>query len=144
MQKFFIKNKDEMAKFAKDFAAKISNGIIIGLKGDLGVGKSFFAQNFINSLLDKKTEILSPTFNLVCSYNSKRGKIFHFDLYRLKNFEDLENIGFFDGCKNSICLIEWPQIAKKFLEKLPYGKYIELEIKIIGEEEREVFVDNHR
>ncbi len=140
MQIFSIKNKEEMARFARDFAVH-KDLQIIGLKGELGAGKSFFAKHFIESLKQQDgKEILSPTFNLVYSYQTRKGEIFHFDLYRLKSFAELENIGFFDACKNSICLIEWPQIAEKFLKKLPQGKYIELEIKISAEEEREIFV----
>jgi tRNA threonylcarbamoyl adenosine modification protein YjeE len=138
MQKIIIKNKNEMAALAASLATKAQIGDIIGLKGTLGAGKSFFAKNFINALSLEPQEILSPTFNLVYSYDSKKGEIFHFDLYRLKSEEELENIGFFDALKNGISLIEWPDIAKKHLQK----NYLEIEIRLIegaGEEAREVF-----
>ena len=134
-QKISIKNKNEMAALAKKIAASSQEGSIIGLKGSLGVGKSFFAREFINALSATEINVLSPTFNLVYSYSTKKGEVFHFDLYRLKNAEELENIGFFDAIKNGICLIEWPEIAQKFLPK----NYIEIEILSFGEgEEREV------
>ncbi len=134
-QKISIKNKNEMAALAKKIAASSQEGSIIGLKGSLGVGKSFFAREFINALSATEINVLSPTFNLVYSYSTKKGEVFHFDLYRLKNAEELENIGFFDAIKNGICLIEWPEIAQKFLPK----NYIEIEILNFGEgEEREV------
>ena len=128
-----------MAEFAVQLAANSKIGDIIGLKGTLGVGKSFFAKNFINSLQENPTEILSPTFNLLYSYNTKKGEIFHFDLYRLKSAEELENIGFFDALKNGICLIEWPEIAAEFLK----NNYTEIEIKIPAagsEEMREILI----
>ncbi len=115
--KKILENKKQMIEFAKEMASKVRIGNIIALKGTLGAGKSFFAKHFINALQEKETEILSPTFNLVYSYDTKKGEIFHFDLYRLKSAEELENIGFFDALKNGICLIEWPEIAEKFLRK---------------------------
>ena len=128
-----------MAVFAREIAAQARAGDVIGLKGTLGAGKSFFAKNFVNFLSEKPVEVLSPTFNLVYSYETKKGEIFHFDLYRLKSAEELENIGFFDALKNGICLIEWPEIAADFLKK----NYSEIEIKTVAganEEAREVIV----
>jgi len=91
-------------------------------------------------LQKKPTEILSPTFNLVYSYQTKKGEVFHFDLYRLKNAGELENIGFFDVLRSGICLIEWPEIAQDFLKK----NYHEIEIKIpaAADENREIII-NH-
>jgi len=125
-----------MADFAAHLAACAQVGDVFGLKGTLGAGKSFFAKNFINSLQEKKSEILSPTFNLVYVYQTKKGEVFHFDLYRLKSVEELENIGFFEALKNGICLIEWPEIAQEFLKK----NYQEIAIKIGENEAREVIV----
>lgn len=128
-----------MAAFAREIAAQARAGDVIGLKGTLGAGKSFFAKNFVNFLSEKPLEVLSPTFNLVYYYETKKGEIFHFDLYRLKSAEELENIGFFDALKNGICLIEWPEIAADFLKK----NYSEIEIKTVSganEEVREVIV----
>lgn len=126
-----------MADLAKEIAASAQIGNVFCLSGTLGAGKSFFARNFINALQEKPSEVLSPTFNLVYSYDSKKSEIFHFDLYRLKSPEELENIGFFEALKNGICLIEWPEIAQKFLPK----NCTEIEIKIIGEEQREVRIN---
>ena len=137
-QKISIKNKIEMSGLAKKIAALAQIGNIFGLKGSLGAGKSFFAREFINALSASEINVPSPTFNLVYSYNTKKGEVFHFDLYRLKNVQDLENIGFFDAIKNGICLIEWPEIATKFLPK----NYIEIEIVALGDgEEREVRIN---
>ena len=132
-EKIIIKNKKEMADFAAKLAKQAKIGDIIGLKGTLGAGKSFFARSFINALSQEPQDVLSPTFNLLYSYNTQKGEIFHFDLYRLKSADELENIGFFDALQNGISLIEWPEIAKSFLKK----NYLEIEIKIIGREEEE-------
>jgi tRNA threonylcarbamoyl adenosine modification protein YjeE len=141
MKKIVINSREEMANLAKEIALQAKVGDIIGLKGTLGAGKSFFAKNFVNALSKKVCEVLSPTFNLVYSYETKVGEVFHFDLYRLKSADELENIGFFDALHNGISLIEWPEIAEGFLKK----NYIEIEIKTIaasGEEAREVLIKN--
>lgn len=114
-KKIILNSKKEMENLAQEIASSAKIGNIYALYGTLGAGKSFFAKNFINFLQEKKTEILSPTFNLVYSYQTARGEIFHFDLYRLKNSEELENIGFFDALQSGITLIEWPEIAEEFL-----------------------------
>ncbi len=138
-QIIYIKNKNEMSALASRLA-KLSQGTeIFALKGNLGVGKSFFAQEFINALSDEKINVLSPTFNLVFSYKTKKAEIFHFDLYRLKNPQELENIGFFDALKSGICLIEWPEISQEFLPK----NYVEIEIlNCTNEEERKIIIKN--
>lgn len=134
MQKTY--NQSEMQKLAADIALKAKVGDVFGLKGTLGAGKSFFAAAFVNALLEKKAAILSPTFNLVYSYQTSKGSVHHFDLYRLKNAAELENIGFFDCLKDGICLIEWPEIAAEFMPK----NYIEIKIEIKNEGERIVFI----
>lgn len=143
MKKILINSKEEMANLAREIAASAHIGDVIGLKGTLGAGKSFFAKNFVNSLQEKPTEILSPTFNLVYSYETKKGEIFHFDLYRIKDARELENIGIEDALQNGISLIEWPKIAEKSLKR----NYTEIEIKIISganEEAREVLINKVR
>ncbi len=126
-----------MQNLAATVAASTKVGDIFGLKGTLGAGKSFFAASFVNALLDQKTTILSPTFNLLYSYQTPKGRVHHFDLYRLKNVEELENIGFFDCLKDGICLIEWPEIAEEFLLK----NYTEIKIEIKNEWERMVTIN---
>ena len=142
MKKIRVNSKDEMAALAAEMAALARAGDAIGLRGTLGAGKSFFAKHFINALSEKSVEVLSPTFNLVYSYETRKCAVFHFDLYRLKSEEELENIGFFDALKSGICLIEWPEIAADFLRR----NYLEVEIKTVAgaaEEVREVLVIVH-
>ncbi len=130
-----------MIEFAKEIANSIKNNKVIALYGNLGVGKSFFAKNLVNFLQEIPSEVLSPTFNIVYSYQTKKGEIFHFDLYRLKHEEELENIGFFEVIKNHITLIEWPQIAEKYLPK----NCLKITIKNVinhHEEAREIIIEN--
>ena len=127
-----IKNKLEMTKLATKIALLAKKGDVIGLNGTLGAGKTFFASAFINSLLDQKISVTSPTFNLLYTYSTKHAEIYHFDLYRLKKEEELYNIGIEDSIINGISLIEWPNLAKNLITK----NFLDIEIKIDGEKER--------
>jgi tRNA threonylcarbamoyladenosine biosynthesis protein TsaE len=146
MENFFISSSLQMQDFAHRIAKNILPKQTIALYGTLGVGKSFFAKNFINFLQDQPSEILSPTFNLVYQYETTLGKVFHFDLYRLKTSDELENIGFFDILQNHITLIEWPQIAEKYLPK----NCLQITIKnvfddnnALNEEARQIIVEHN-
>jgi tRNA threonylcarbamoyladenosine biosynthesis protein TsaE len=141
MKSIFINSPSEMIEFAKEIANSIEGNKVIALYGNLGVGKSFFAKNLINFLQEIPSEVLSPTFNIVYSYITQKGEIFHFDLYRIKHEEELENIGFFETIKSNITLIEWPQIAEKYLPK----NCLKITIKNVinrHEEAREIIIEN--
>ena len=107
----------ELNKIANKIKDAVLPGDAILLHGEIGVGKTTFVRLFINSCEDKnklkKSEVLSPTFNIVFEYEFKDYKIKHFDLYRLKNDIDINNIGLFEDIDESILLIEWPELIKK-------------------------------
>ena len=92
----------------------VSGGEIIFLYGDIGVGKTTFVIFFINYLEKKNriknSDILSPTFNIVYDYEVGNLKILHYDLYRLKNYNDISQLGMFESSKDHIILVEWPEL----------------------------------
>jgi tRNA threonylcarbamoyladenosine biosynthesis protein TsaE len=105
----------------KEYAKSISPGDIIGLKGNLGSGKTQFVKG-VGEYFQVKDIINSPTFLIVNQYNGidpKSDKVItinHFDLYRLRFKEELETIGFTDYINdNSICIIEWCELAEEYL-----------------------------
>ena len=106
----------ELEKIADKIKKKLSPGDVVFLYGEIGVGKTTFARLLINSFENekklKKSEVLSPTFNIVFEYEIKELTIKHFDLYRLKNNNDIKNIGLFENLEESITLIEWPELIK--------------------------------
>ena len=108
------KNTEELA--AK-FLNKIKPGDIIFLYGEIGVGKTTFVRYLVNKFQKENkleiTEVTSPTFNLLSEYQINQIKINHYDLFRLKSSEEINNLDLFGDSKNSIILIEWPQIIKE-------------------------------
>ena len=94
----------------------ISKGDVILLYGDIGVGKTTFVRFLINHLENKngirESEVLSPTFNIVYDYEVKNVKILHYDLYRLKNYKDIVQLGMFETSKAHIKIIEWPELIE--------------------------------
>ncbi|MCB1215544.1 MAG: tRNA (adenosine(37)-N6)-threonylcarbamoyltransferase complex ATPase subunit type 1 TsaE [Deltaproteobacteria bacterium] len=101
-------------KFVLEQKEKIQQGLIVALKGELGLGKSLWAKAMIAKLVAlPEEEILSPTFTLVEEYTSLKGqKIFHVDLYRLEKASDLEVLDVENLFKKgNLCLVEWPERA---------------------------------
>jgi tRNA threonylcarbamoyl adenosine modification protein YjeE len=111
-----ISNLSQTQALAKKLSMRIIEPIAICLKGDLGSGKTTFAQFFIQSKLPTITEVTSPTFTIVQIYNATP-PIMHFDLYRLKDPEELYELGIEEAFDNAINLIEWPEIAIDILPK---------------------------
>ena len=91
-------------------------GDVIFLYGQIGVGKTTFVRLLINNYENekklKKSEVLSPTFNIVFEYDIKDFTIEHYDLYRLKNEKEIKNIGLFSNLKQNITIVEWPELIK--------------------------------
>ena len=93
---------------------------ILLLKGNLGAGKTTFSQ-FLLKNLGSTDEVSSPTYAIVNEYNSPKGKVFHFDLYRLKKIEEAYDFGIEEYLDNAfLCIIEWPEIYEEELADLPH------------------------
>ena len=112
-----ISSEETTRELAKNFSNYLKGGEIIFLYGEMGVGKTTFVKYLINQLLEKKnlqtTEVTSPTFNLLNEYEIDNLIIKHYDLFRLKNETEIKNLDLFDQNKNTITLIEWPELIEK-------------------------------
>ena len=112
-----LKNLQETNKISKKISKIVKPGTVIFLYGEIGVGKTTFVRFLINHLAVeykiKKTDILSPTFNIVYDYKIGKIKIYHYDLYRLKNFQDIIELGIFETSKDYIKIIEWPELIEE-------------------------------
>ena len=126
-----LSSEKETEELASTFLKKIKPGCFIFLYGEIGVGKTTFIRYLINQFqkLNKLeiTEVTSPTFNLLNEYQINDFKINHYDLFRLKSTEEIKNLDLFEDNKNTITLVEWPQIIKEKPKNLielvfEYGK----------------------
>jgi len=111
-----ISSLKDLHKFTNKISEIILPGDYLFLFGEIGVGKTTFARQLINvfELKNniKKSEVPSPTFNILFEYELKDFIIKHYDLYRLKNEEEIKNLGLFEIEEKNITLIEWPELIK--------------------------------
>ncbi|PJI42017.1 tRNA (adenosine(37)-N6)-threonylcarbamoyltransferase complex ATPase subunit type 1 TsaE [Ferrovibrio sp.] len=89
-------------------ADRLQPGDAILLDGALGVGKTCFARALIRHLSGNETEVPSPSFNLVLTYDIPQGMLWHFDLYRIGNPRELDELGLDDALRDGVTLVEWP------------------------------------
>ena len=111
-------SKEKDTKLVAERLCKFINlGDFILLTGNLGVGKTTFTKYIINSLqrINRQaiSEVPSPTFNITNEYQIKKILIKHYDLYRIKNEKELNNLGIQENLKKQITLVEWPEMVKK-------------------------------
>ena len=111
-----ISSLKDLQKLTNRISEIILPGDYLLLYGEIGVGKTTFARQLINvfELKNniKKNEVPSPTFNILFEYEVKNFIFKHYDLYRLKNEEEIKNIGLFENEEESIIIIEWPELIK--------------------------------
>lgn len=109
-------NVEETQRIAAALAKVVVPGTVIALEGDLGAGKTHFTQGLARGL-GVGEAVTSPTFNVMSVYDQGRLLLYHFDLYRLEDALELEDIAFYDYVEaDGVSCIEW---AAKFPEEIP-------------------------
>ena len=121
----FNTNLSKLRTFAEKLAIINKPSDIILLQGEIGSGKTTFVRFWINSLCRKKkiippSSIKSPNFPIMISYDLGEYEVYHYDLYRLKNSNELHELTIFENFTNNISIIEWPEILLKRLKKKKY------------------------
>ena len=108
-------------------------------EGDLGSGKTTLIKNTLKKI-GITENVKSPTFSIVNKYEEKNIIVFHIDLYRIENEEELNSIGIFEYIESDkLCFIEWPQVLTKHINE----KAIRVKINILDEFNREVEITNN-
>lgn len=116
---FTINKIEDWQEVVDSIISQLKHNILL-LKGNLGAGKTTFTQ-FLLKNLESSDEVNSPTYSIVNEYNTPKGKIYHFDLYRLKNIEEVYDIGIEEYLDNAfLCIIEWPEVYEEELYGLNY------------------------
>ena len=138
MTEIFTKNANETKKVARLLAWEIlksKRGVIIGLVGELGAGKTTFIQSFAKGM-KIKNRVTSPSFVLIKKYNN----LYHIDCYRIKSYKDILTLDFQEIISNpkNIVLIEWAEKIKKILPK----DTIWIRFKIVSEKERRIEISS--
>ena len=136
-------NLSQIDSLSKKILSFLSKSDCIFLFGELGSGKTTFVRSLIHQLQEKnkikKTEVTSPTYNLLNEYEIQNLKIMHYDLYRLKNNKEINQLGIFQEDEKVISIIEWPEkIAKRIKDRLEITFYYQDEV-----ESRKIDIKGH-
>ena len=112
--KINLVNLSETEKLAQKIAEGIKPRSFISLRGKLGIGKTTLASLIINNLSKRKIRVLSPTFSLVNIYDLKTIKVWHYDLFRLRNKKEIFDLDF-ELALSDCVIVEWPEIITEYL-----------------------------
>ena len=129
-KEFHTKSVEETEKVGSELALSLEKGKphFIALYGDLGVGKTAFVRGFA-SVVAPDARVKSPTYTVVNRYNSDSLPLYHLDVYRIEDEDELYSIGFDDYVNSGICVVEWS-------ENIPYSIPSDA-IKVLIEKEGE-------
>ena len=133
---FYTRSGEETAQVAADFAKNLTAGAVICLRGEMGAGKTVFTNGLCRAL-GVCDYVTSPTFTVVNEYDGKDFRIYHFDMYRIEDEDELLEIGFEEYLGlGGVCVIEWPQNVENSLPK----KRFEVEITKCGISDRSITI----
>ena len=127
MRSFFVADETAMYQFAQQLSRVCAPGLVVYLQGNLGVGKTTLVRGILQSL-GHSGAVKSPTYTLVEPYELTCGTVYHFDLYRLADPEELEYMGIRDYFSDqSLCFVEWPDKGAGILPPCDINCTIEIE-----------------
>ena len=127
MTEYISNSTEETEEIAVRLANELKKGDFVAMFGDLGVGKTAFVRG-LAKVLAPSASVKSPTYTVVNEYRGEEYKLFHFDVYRIEDDDDLYSIGFYDYVKKGISVCEWsenipwaiPENARRVtIERLP-------------------------
>ena len=122
---------------ASNFVLKNINRDVILITGEVGTGKTTLIKEYCK-LIGVEEIVNSPTYTLINEYQNKSRKIVHMDLYRVKDINEINELGLFEYLENNIVIIEWPEIILKMIDI----KYSLINITFINEKERKLSIKN--
>lgn len=136
MQEFLSEDEQTTKEFAKKLALRLTQGSFLAICGDLGAGKTAFVRGLAEGL-EVKESIVSPTYTILRAYESGQLPLYHFDVYRIADEDELYEIGFSDyATGDGICVCEW---ADLILDALPVPRW-DIGIERTGDTGRRITV----
>jgi tRNA threonylcarbamoyladenosine biosynthesis protein TsaE len=142
MATFISHNPAETESLGETWGRAAQRGLVVGLFGDLGAGKTQLAKGIARGL-GITAQVHSPTFTLVNEYDGGRLRLFHLDLYRLETRGQIMSAGLEEFLQpDGVTVIEWAERLEAGSWKLEAGKIIKAKIEIIGETERRIVYDD--
>jgi|DewCreStandDraft_4_1066084.scaffolds.fasta_scaffold11036_8 tRNA threonylcarbamoyladenosine biosynthesis protein TsaE len=135
-KKFLSNSPENTKKISQNITKEFQTGDVVGLIGELGSGKTYFIKGIARNYGISSKEVISPTFVLMRIYNGKK-IIHHFDLYRIKNNNELENIGYRDSLAGAdLIVIEWADKIKEIYDDYNWI----IIIKYISKKQRKISI----
>lgn len=132
---FYTRSEAETEAVGARLAEKIMPGAVVAMRGDLGAGKTVFTRGFARAL-GYSGRVTSPTFTIVNEYEA-RIPVFHFDMYRLSDSDDLYGVGWDDYLRRGgVCIVEWSERVEDAL-----GDAMTVTIEYVSEEERKITIE---
>lgn len=114
-RRFILKDEDATRRLGSQMASALRTGNLVLLSGDLGAGKTFLARSIIQNLAGSAIDVPSPTFILASPYDLPPFPLVHYDLYRLGDAAELDELGIEDAVADGVALVEWPELLDDFL-----------------------------
>ena len=130
------KSEYKTKEYASKLASILKKGDVIVLSGELGAGKTKFVEGLL-SYFGLQSEISSPTFTIVNEYKNDKINIYHFDLYRLGDIYEFENIGWEEYFSKGICIFEWGELIEDILP----NDYLKISFTKSSEDEESRILD---
>lgn len=137
-EEWICKNLNDTQNLANWFSSLLFGGEVVTLNGDLGAGKTTFTQCLAKSF-GITEPVTSPTFTLMNQYLSGKIKLYHFDMYRIEDIDEILETGLTEyfGNNDAVCMIEWAENIKPLLPK----NLIKITIQKLAETERKFIIE---
>jgi tRNA threonylcarbamoyladenosine biosynthesis protein TsaE len=138
ISQYISKNEDETVMLGQSFSDSLHAGDVVALYGDLGSGKTRFAKG-ISKGLRVHEQVTSPTFVILNEHYGGKIPMYHFDFYRMRSLQELDEIGFDEYVYGSgVCIIEWADMVEQRLPEERFNIYFE---QGTGETERMIRIE---
>ena len=134
------KTPEETEKTGAELARELLDSgtkYFVALYGDLGAGKTVFVRGF-TGIASPGSRVKSPTYTIVNEYRKGKTPVFHFDLYRIGNTDELDGFGFEEYVENGLCIAEW---SENLGDMLPENT-VRVKIEKVGESERKITIED--